>query len=143
MLNHIKASGGLGEDYSRVLELPDGKYFAIDADWEDEYQGNNGLFFTVKGNTIYDKDGKAFQVSPREFISQFTPEEILKVENVNEARLTKNNLADYRYKPTNDMDKYPYEQILRGLRVELEVMEVFGTPTADEYKKALGKFLKI
>lgn len=63
-------------------------------------------------------------------------------ENVNEARLTKNSLTDYRYKPTNDMDKYPYEQILRGLRVELEVMEVYGTPTADEYKKALGKVLK-
>lgn len=59
-----------------------------------------------------------------------------------EARLTKNSLTDYRYKPTNDMDKYPYEQILRGLRVELEVMEVFGTPTADEYKKALAKVLK-
>lgn len=59
-----------------------------------------------------------------------------------EARLTKNSLTDYRYKPTNDMDKYPYEQILRGLRVELEVMEVYGTPTADEYKKALGKVLK-
>ena len=63
-------------------------------------------------------------------------------ENVNEARLTKNSLTDYRYKPTNDMDKYPYEQILRGLRVELEVMEVHGTPTAEEYKKALGKVLK-
>ena len=61
---------------------------------------------------------------------------------IEEARLTKNSLTDYRYKPTNDMDKYPYEQILRGLRVELEVMEVYGTPTADEYKKALGKVLK-
>lgn len=59
-----------------------------------------------------------------------------------EARLTKKNLADYRYKPTNDMDKYPYEQILRGLRVELEGMDVYGTPTAEEYKKALGKVLK-
>lgn len=61
---------------------------------------------------------------------------------VKEARLTKNSLTDYRYKPTNDMDKYPYEQILRGLRVELEVMQVYGTPTADEYKKALAKVLK-
>lgn len=59
-----------------------------------------------------------------------------------EARLTKNSLTDYRYKPTNDMDKYPYEQILRGLRVELEGMDVHGTPTAEEYKKALGKVLK-
>lgn len=61
---------------------------------------------------------------------------------IEEARLTKNSLTDYRYKPTNDMDKYPYEQILRGLRVELEGMEVYGTPTAEEYKKALTKVLK-
>jgi hypothetical protein len=61
---------------------------------------------------------------------------------VEEARLTKNNLTDYRYKPTNEMDKYPYEQILRGLRVELETMEVHGTPTAEEYAKALAKVSK-
>lgn len=59
-----------------------------------------------------------------------------------EARLTKKNLADYRYKPTNEMDNYPYEQILRGLRVELETIGVQGTPTAEEYKKALQKVLK-
>lgn len=59
-----------------------------------------------------------------------------------EARLTKSNLTDYRYKPTNDMDKYPYEQILRGLRVELEGLNVLGTPTPEEYTKALGKVLK-
>ena len=63
-------------------------------------------------------------------------------ETVNEARLTKNNLTDYRYKPTNDMDKYPYEQILRGIRVELEVLGVQGTPTAEEYAKALAKVSK-
>lgn len=61
---------------------------------------------------------------------------------VNEAKLTKKSLTDYRYKPTNDMDKYPYEQILRGLRVELEVLQIHGTPTAEEYKKALAKVLK-
>lgn len=61
---------------------------------------------------------------------------------LNEARLTKNSLTDYRYKPTNDMDKYPYEQILRGLRVELGGLGVTGTPTPDEYKKALAKVLK-
>jgi hypothetical protein len=61
---------------------------------------------------------------------------------VEEARLTKNNLTDYRYKPTNEMDKYPYEQILRGLRVELETMDVYGTPTAEEYAKALAKVSK-
>jgi hypothetical protein len=61
---------------------------------------------------------------------------------VEEARLTKNNLTDYRYKPTNEMDKYPYEQILRGIRVELEVAGVLGTPTAEEYSKALAKVSK-
>ena len=59
-----------------------------------------------------------------------------------EARLTKSNLTDYRYKATNDMDKYPYEQILRGLRVELEGLNVTGTPTSEEYTKALAKVLK-
>jgi len=63
-------------------------------------------------------------------------------ENIKEARLTKNNLTDYRYKPTNEMDKYPYEQILRGIRVELEVAGVLGTPTAEEYAKALAKVSK-
>ena len=61
---------------------------------------------------------------------------------IEEARLTKNNLTDYRYKPTNDMDKYPYEQILRGIRVELEGLGVQGTPTAEEYAKALAKVSK-
>lgn len=59
-----------------------------------------------------------------------------------EAKLTKKSLTDYRYKPTNDMDKYPYEQILRGIRVELEALEVHGTPTAEEYSKALAKVSK-
>lgn len=66
-------------------------------------------------------------------------------ETVNEAKqpkATKKGLADYRYKPTNEMDKYPYEQILRGIRVELEVAGVFGTPTAEEYSKALVKVSK-
>ena len=61
---------------------------------------------------------------------------------LNEAKLTKKSLTDYRYKPTNDMDKYPYEQILRGLRVELETMSVQGTPTPEEYSKALAKVSK-
>jgi len=61
---------------------------------------------------------------------------------VEEARLTKNSLTDYRYKATNEMDKYPYEQILRGLRVELEGLGVHGTPTAEEYSKALAKVSK-
>jgi hypothetical protein len=40
------------------------------------------------------------------------------------------------------MDKYPYEQILRGLRVELEAAGVLGTPTPEEYSKALAKVSK-
>ena len=68
--------------------------------------------------------------------------EIKLKETVKEARLTKSNLTDYRYKATNDMDKYPYEQILRGLRVELEGLNVTGTPTSEEYTKALAKVLK-
>jgi len=63
-------------------------------------------------------------------------------ENIKEAKLTKKSLTDYRYKPTNDMDKYPYEQILRGIRVELEALQVLGTPTAEEYSKALAKVSK-
>ena len=61
---------------------------------------------------------------------------------VEEARLTNKSLTDYRYKPNNDMDKYPYEQILRGIRVELEGLGVQGTPTAEEYAKALAKVSK-
>jgi len=61
---------------------------------------------------------------------------------VEEARLTNKSLTDYRYKPTNDMDKYPYEQILRGIRVELEGLGVQGTPTAEEYAKALATVSK-
>jgi hypothetical protein len=57
-------------------------------------------------------------------------------------KATKKGLADYRYKPTNEMDKYPYEQILRGLRVELEGLGVQGTPTAEQYAKALATVSK-
>jgi len=57
-------------------------------------------------------------------------------------KATKKGLADYRYKPTNEMDKYPYEQILRGIRVELEVAGVYGTPTAEQYAKALSTVSK-
>ena len=61
---------------------------------------------------------------------------------IKEAKLTKKSLTDYRYKPTNDMDKYPYEQILRGLRVELEGLGIKDIPTAEEYSKALAKVSK-
>ena len=62
--------------------------------------------------------------------------------SLDEAKLTKKSLTDYRYKPTNDMDKYPYEQILRGLRVELEGLGIKDVPTAEEYSKALAKVSK-
>jgi hypothetical protein len=65
-----------------------------------------------------------------------------KIEEAKQPKPTKKGLADYRYKPTNEMDKYPYEQILRGLRVELETMGVQGTPTPEEYQKAIGKVAK-
>jgi len=68
--------------------------------------------------------------------------QVVRRANLEEAKLTKKSLTDYRYKPTNDMDKYPYEQILRGIRVELEALQVLGTPTAEEYSKALAKVSK-
>ena len=36
----LKNRGMISEvEYSKVLELPDGDYFAIDSDWEDTYKG--------------------------------------------------------------------------------------------------------
>jgi hypothetical protein len=64
------------------------------------------------------------------------------LEEAKQPKATKKGLADYRYKPTNEMDKYPYEQILRGLRVELETLGVKDVPTAEEYTKALAKVSK-
>jgi hypothetical protein len=92
---------------------------------------NRNSFNTANGGTYLNQE-----------IDRVTPTDEKLRETVKEARLTKKNLTDYRYKPTNEMDKYPYEQILRGLRVELEGLGVQSTPTADEYKKALGKVLK-
>jgi hypothetical protein len=82
--NELKKVKVVKENYSKVLDLQNGDYFAIDDGWEDKYQGKNGLFFTIKGNNILDKDGKSIQSSPREFLSQFKPEEILKVKVVKE-----------------------------------------------------------
>lgn len=81
----------------------------------------------------------------KKIINSNIADEFEYVKNINEAKqtkLTKKSLTDYRYKPTNDMDKYPYEQILRGIRVELETLGVLGTPTAEEYSKALSKVSK-
>lgn len=78
----------------------------------------------------------------RGMITEATKETPVEKTVIKEARLTKKSLVDYRYKPTNELDNYPYEQILRGLRVELEIMRIVGTPTPEEYQKALGKVLK-
>lgn len=78
----------------------------------------------------------------RGMITEATKETPVEKTVIKEARLTKKSLVDYRYKPTNELDNYPYEQILRGLRVELEIMKILGTPTPEEYQKALGKVLK-
>ncbi len=92
---------------------------------------NRNSFNTANGGTYLNQE-----------IDKVTPTDEKLRETVKEARLTNKSLTDYRYKPTNDMDKYPYEQILRGLRVELEGLNVLGTPTPEEYTKALGKVLK-
>ena len=92
---------------------------------------NRNSFNTANGGTYLNQE-----------IDTVTPTDEKLRETVKEARLTNKSLTDYRYKPTNDMDKYPYEQILRGLRVELEGLSVLGTPTPEEYTKALGKVLK-
>jgi hypothetical protein len=68
----------------RISSLKDGKYFAIDSNWEDEYKGKKGSFFSIKGNGIYMEElGKLvkLQMSIYEFVSQFSPEEIIKVED--------------------------------------------------------------
>lgn len=98
-----------------------------------------GDFGNLPDGNIVTLDGTQ---SLLDMIANATVKRTVSGPELNEARLTKNNLADYRYKPTNEMDKYPYEQILRGLRVELEVMGVQGTPSADEYAKALAKVSK-
>jgi len=92
---------------------------------------NRNSFNTANGGTYLNQE-----------IDKVTPTDEELRETVKEARLTNKSLTDYRYKPTNDMDKYPYEQILRGLRVELEGLNVLATPTPEEYTKALGKVLK-
>lgn len=98
--------------------------------------------------SILKNKGMIYESTEEEDLLEKAPSEDVKsdskdkTESVKEARLTKNSLVDYRYKPTNEMDKYPYEQILRGIRVELEEMAVHCTPTPEEYKKALARVLK-
>ena len=92
--------------------------------------------------TQYNGYDDAIQILKNRGMISEVKKETPKSEVLYEARLTKKNLVDYRYKPTNELDNYPYEQILRGLRVELEIMGIAGTPTPEEYQKALGKVLK-
>lgn len=101
---------------------------------EINYEDDQKAFLKTIPDTwdVYETRGEAATEKQRRMEKGF----------VKEARLTNKSLTDYRYKPTNDMDKYPYEQILRGLRVELEGLNILGTPTPEEYKKALGKVLK-
>ena len=106
---------------------------------------NLSKFHGITGDKLpEDKEGLEKALKAAEEGGNKRTAQIIRIalKKLNEARLTKNNLTDYRYKPTNEMDKYPYEQILRGLRVELEVMEVQGTPSAEEYAKALSKVSK-
>lgn len=92
--------------------------------------------------TQYNGYDDAVQILKNRGMISEVKKETSKTEVISEARLTKKSLVDYRYKPTNELDNYPYEQILRGLRVELEIMGIAGTPTPEEYQKALGKVLK-
>jgi len=106
-----------------------------------------GVKATVKiGNydelVVFTAADKTELEKAKKIINSDIADEFEYVKNISEARLTKSNLTDYRYKATNDMDKYPYEQILRGLRVELEGLNVLGTPTPEQYTKALAKVLK-
>lgn len=44
----------------RISSLKDGKYFAIEDDWEDEYRGESGRFFYSKGRRcLYGASRKA------------------------------------------------------------------------------------
>jgi hypothetical protein len=120
--------GGYGSDDPRSLEdlekkLAQLKDFSVSG-YDRNVSSNINLLYSIYKN----KGGK-------KTLSQIA-------KTLNEARLNNKSLTDYRYKVTNDMDKYPYEQILRGLRVELEGLNVLGTPTPEEYKKALAKVLK-
>ena len=65
----------------RISSLKDGKYFAIEDDWEDEYRGESGRFFTVREGDVYMEQVGKLQMTIYEFVSQFSPEEIIKVED--------------------------------------------------------------
>jgi hypothetical protein len=124
------------EEEGRQYQKP--TYFAYDVDADNWNMKGVGLEITRQDARLLSQI--AMKVNPdtkyKNGIQHFD------IKGLNEAKLTKKSLTDYRYKPTNDMDKYPYEQILRGLRVELETAGVYGTPTPEEYTKALAKVSK-
>jgi hypothetical protein len=127
------------EGYSAVLDLPNGNYFAIDDDWEDEYQGKNGLFFTIKGNNLYDIDGESIQSSPREFLSQFKPEEILKVE------VMKEESSSISKKEMEKIGKGKSKMIREGVEDGLKQMGYSDSDIEDfmdEYKQGGSKLPK-
>jgi hypothetical protein len=114
------------------------KYLYYDVENDDWGMKGKGLEVTRQDARVLSQI--AIKVNPDTKYKQGTQH--FDIVGMNEARLNNKSLTDYRYKVTNDMDKYPYEQILRGLRVELEGLNVLGTPTPEEYKKALAKVLK-
>ena len=120
-----------------TFRAEDGKVYNNDG------MGSNWQITKILNNNDPDADsgfGKWGKLTPRQ---QAQSDNIYnKIQEAAQPKPTKKGLADYRYKPTNEMDKYPYEQILRGIRVELEAAGVHGTPTAEEYAKALSKVSK-
>ena len=125
--NGMKKIKDLKENVSSLKNLPDGKYFAIDGDWDEEYKGHNGLFFTLRGINLIGSDGQNFQTSPEEFLSQFTPDEILKVEDIAESTL-----------------KEGIKNLIKKALMENEedIYEMQGPKTDDEYKNDLADYLE-
>ncbi len=125
--NGMKKIKDLKENVSSLKNLPDGKYFAIDGDWEEEYKGHNGLFFTLRGHNLIDSDGENFQTSPEEFLSQFTPDEILKVEDIAETTL-----------------KEGIKNLIKKVLTENEedIYEMQGPKSDQEYKSELADYLE-
>ena len=140
-----------GEKYEATVidSLGPGRftYTAKNGTEEKEYNHNTNSDLQITqviNNNDPDADptglGKWAKLTPRQKADMDAAR--AQMQEATQPKPTKKGLADYRYKPTNDMDKYPYEQILRGLRVELETLGVAGTPTPEEYTKALAKVLK-
>jgi len=117
------------------------KYLYYDVENDDWGMKGKGLEVTRQDARVLSQI--AIKINPDTKYGQGTQHfDIIGMNEAKQPKATKKGLADYRYKPTNEMDKYPYEQILRGLRVELEGLGVQGTPTAEQYAKSLAKVSK-